>query len=173
MYVDTESLIWSYLAYIFYNLGWLNLFYSFNRFYEVFLQDADLSSFSNWLSKIYIFLLIITPIKEELLINKIDQLKSEFSANSIYENVITKADPLNVYNNADTFGKIQPETIFVRMIFRVISLIAAKSWVAIKNEQKSFIIEQFSVFLLHCICLFQSGEYFCSMQTTFVNIKGF
>lgn len=107
----------------------------------------------------YLLLLIITLIKEDMLISKIEQLKSEFSPNSIYENVITKADPLNVFNNADTFGNILPETIFVKMVFRVISLIAGKSCLALKNEEKSFIVEQFSVFLLHCICLFQFGKY--------------
>lgn len=117
-----------------------------------------MSSFNNWLSKINIVLLIILPIKEDLLINKIDQLKSEFSPNSIYENVIAKADPLNVYNNADTFGKLQSETVFVRMIFRVISLIAEKIWLALRNEEECFLAEQFSIFLLHCICLFQFGK---------------
>lgn len=129
-----------------------------------------MSSFNNWLSKIYIILLIVTPIQEDILLSKIDQLKSEFSVNSIYENVITKADPLNVYNNADTFGKIQAETIFIRMIFRVISLVAAKSWLVLKHEQKSFIVEQFTVFLLHCICLFQSGRCCKFIKTLFILI---
>lgn len=123
------------------------------------MQDADLLSFHNWLAKMYILLLIITPIKEDILLNKIDQLKSEFSPNCIYENVITKADPLNVYNNADTFGKIKAESIFVQMVFRVLSLISAKSLLALKNEEQCFISELFSVFLLHCICLFQFGKY--------------
>ncbi|KAJ8928271.1 hypothetical protein NQ314_019222 [Rhamnusium bicolor] len=128
-------------------------------FQEPPLQEHCVVPFSRWLSKILILLLILTPLKEETLLIKINNLKSEFSPNSIFENVITKADPLNVNNNAETFQKISAELIFIRFIFRVVSLTSRQCLLVIRNEENSFLIEQFSVFLMQCLYIFQSGKF--------------
>lgn len=114
--------------------------------------------FIRWLSKILIILLILTPLKEDTLLAKINKLKSEFSPSSIFENAVTKADPLNVNNNADTFDKIQAELIFIRFIFRVVSLTSKQCLIAVRNKENDFLVEQFSSFLMHCLYIFQSGK---------------
>ncbi|KAJ8959892.1 hypothetical protein NQ318_011628 [Aromia moschata] len=131
-----------------------NVFKPFDDIIIMFFQEPpqlehDTKPFVRWLSKILILLLILTPLKEDTLLAKINKVKSEFSPNSIFENVITKADPLNVNNNADTFQKIPAEQIFIRFIFRVVSCTLRLCLLATRNEEGSFLCEQFSVFLMH------------------------
>ncbi|KAJ8914559.1 hypothetical protein NQ315_010023 [Exocentrus adspersus] len=150
-----------------------NVFKPFDEFIVMLFQepavlDHSEVAFNRWLSKILILLLILTPLKEDVLLAKINKLKSEFSPKSIFDNVATKADPLNVNNNADTFGKIPAELIFIRFIFRVASL-TSKQCLGGRREKNNFLIEQFSSFLMHCLYIFQSGSH-CKITNKCITI---
>ncbi|XP_018571399.1 huntingtin [Anoplophora glabripennis] len=150
-----------------------NVFKPFDEIVVMFFQEPPVlensGTFNRWLSKILIILLILTPLKEDTLLAKINRLKSEFSPNSIFENVVTKADPLNVNNNADTFEKIPAELIFIRFIFRVISLTSKQCLVTVRSKENNFLIEQFSCFLMHCLYIFQSGSH-CKITNKCITI---
>lgn len=104
-----------------------------------------------------LLLLIISPLKEEVLLAKINSIKSEFSPGSIFENFTVTADPLNVYNNANVFQNISEEAIIARMIFRVVSIASTE---ISRNGPNSdaFFVSLFSTFLMYCSHIFQSGK---------------
>ncbi|CAG9829715.1 unnamed protein product [Diabrotica balteata] len=137
------------------------VFKPFDEIIVMFFQDppsldTHLTTFNNWFSKILILFLLIIPLKEEALLVKINKLKSEFSPAIIFENVTTKADPLNVYNNAETFQNISAEIILIRYLFRILNLTSKRCVMEIKRQGKGFIFEQLFGFLLHCLYMFQS-----------------
>ncbi|CAH2020477.1 unnamed protein product, partial [Acanthoscelides obtectus] len=127
------------------------VFHPFDEITVTFFQepprDADISVFNSWLAKVQILLNVLSPLKEDTLLSKIEKLKSEFSPASIFENVTTKADPLNVNNNAETFQNIRAEFIFVRFLLRIISLSAKKCFEVIQNQEGGFLMQQVSAFL--------------------------
>ncbi|CAH1155948.1 unnamed protein product [Phaedon cochleariae] len=131
--------------------------------------EGELKTFNNWLSKILIILLIVTPLREELLLSKINKLKSEFSPGSIFENVTTKADPLNVNNNADTFQKIPAELVFIRFLFRVVSVTSKMCLEVVRHEKETFIFDQSFGFLMHCLYIFQAGNH-CRLTNAAVSV---
>uniref|UniRef100_A0A6P7F8J4 Huntingtin-like n=1 Tax=Diabrotica virgifera virgifera TaxID=50390 RepID=A0A6P7F8J4_DIAVI len=138
------------------------VFKPFDEIIVMFFQDppsldTNLTTFYNWFSKILILLLLIIPLKEEALLVKINKLKAEFPPAIIFENVTPKADPLNVYNNAETFQNISAEIILIRYLFRILNLVSKRCVMAIKRQEKGFIFEQLFGFLLHCLYMFQSG----------------
>lgn len=114
-------------------------------------------SYTRRLGKILIGLLIISAIKEDTLIAKINELKGEFAPGSIFENCVPTADPLNVLNSVDIFREVPPEMIFVRFLFRVLNL-ASRICFEMKNDGNDFFIEEISIFLMYCIHIFQSGN---------------
>ncbi|CAH1990108.1 unnamed protein product [Acanthoscelides obtectus] len=139
------------------------VFHPFDEITVTFFQepprDADISVFNSWLAKVQILLNVLSPLKEDTLLSKIEKLKSEFSPASIFENVTTKADPLNVNNNAETFQNIRAEFIFVRFLLRIISLSAKKCFEVIQNQEGGFLMQQVSAFLMHSLYIFQSGNH--------------
>nr|XP_023020492.1 huntingtin [Leptinotarsa decemlineata] len=140
------------------------VFKPFDEIIIMFFQDpppreSDLASICGWLSKILVLLFVITPVKEETLLSKINKLKHEFSPGSIYDNVVTKADPLNVNNNADTFQRIPAEMIFCRLLFRIVSIMVKQCLLFVREGQEAFLTEQFSGLLLQYLYLFQSGNH--------------
>nr|CAH7759250.1 unnamed protein product [Callosobruchus chinensis] len=139
------------------------VFQPFDEIIVTFFQEPPLETgvtvFNNWLAKVQIFLNVLSPLKEDALLSKIDKVKSEFSPASIFENVTTKADPLNVNNNADTFQNIPADLIFVRFLLRIISLSARKCLEVIKDQEDLFLDQQLSAFLMHCLYIFQSGNH--------------
>ncbi|XP_050315238.1 huntingtin-like [Anthonomus grandis grandis] len=125
-------------------------------FREAPTSSEDCTIFCRWLSKLILLFLIISPLKEEELLSKINVLKCEFSPGSIFEHVIATADPLNVYNNADTFENLSSETIIARLILRVVSIISTKIMES-SDTNEEFLVNQFSSFLLFWSYMFQSG----------------
>nr|CAI5834824.1 unnamed protein product [Callosobruchus analis] len=138
------------------------VFQPFDEIILTFFQEPPLETgvmvFNNWLAKVQIFLNVLSPLKEDALLSKINKVKSEFSPASIFDNVITKADPLNVNNNADTFQNVPADLIFVRFLLRIISLSVRKCLEVIRDQEELFLVQQLSAFLLHCLYIFQSGE---------------
>ncbi|KAF5303786.1 hypothetical protein FQR65_LT08121 [Abscondita terminalis] len=135
-------------------------------------QESLLNHVNRWLGKILSLLLIVSQIKEELLLLKIMEIHTDFVPRSVFRNVMTTSDPLNVRNTSEFFNDIFPEEIFVRYIFRVID-IAIEKCVDVVNTQSSqeelFLIEQTSSFLLFCMHIFQSGSH-CKIANAAVDL---
>lgn len=133
--------------------------------------DGDnLNIYNRWLAKILILLLILMPIKEETILLKIEELKSDFSPKTVFENVNTTADPLNVINSADTFQGIEPETILIRFIFRVLTNTSQYCLYLVKTNENEYLVEQISTFLMYCLYIFQSGKFFTNLWENCVKI---
>ncbi|KAK4875471.1 hypothetical protein RN001_011893 [Aquatica leii] len=135
-------------------------------------QESLISHVNRWLGKILSLLLIVSQVKEELLLLKIMEVHSDFAPRSVFRNVITTSDPLNVSNTNEFFNDMFPEIIFVRYIFRVID-IAVEKCVDIVNSQSTqeelFLIEQTSSFLLFCMHIFQSGSH-CKIANAAIDL---
>lgn len=86
------------------------------------------------------------------------EVQSEFSPSSVFQNISTTADPLNVTSTTDFFNGILPEIIFVRYLFRVINTVISRCVEIIGNGEDLFIVEQFSSFLMFCLHILQSGR---------------
>ncbi|XP_076265784.1 huntingtin isoform X2 [Rhynchophorus ferrugineus] len=121
-------------------------------------SSEDTAMLRRWISKVILLLLILSPLKEDVLISKINNLKDEFSPGCIHENFIATADPLNVHNNADAFQNVFGEDIIARMFFRVITFTTKHVMELCKNNSNLFLVSQFSVFLMYCLHVFQSGS---------------
>lgn len=104
----------------------------------------------------------VTQVKEDVLLMRIGEVQSEFSPRSVL-NVLfndTSPDPLNVSNTTHLLDGIPPAEIFARFIFRVV-IITSETCLATFNEEgncENYIFEQFSVFLMYCVHMFQSGS---------------
>ncbi|KAF5273906.1 hypothetical protein FQA39_LY01021 [Lamprigera yunnana] len=135
-------------------------------------QNTVLSNVNRWLGKILSLLLIVLQVKEELFLLKIMEVHLEFSPRSVFRNVKTTFDPLNVSNGSNIFNDMFPEIIFVRYIFRIID-IAVEKCVEIINipttQEEIFLIEQSSSFLLFCMHIFQSGSH-CKIANAAINL---
>ncbi|CAH0556043.1 unnamed protein product [Brassicogethes aeneus] len=146
-----------------------NVFQPVDGFILMLYEEPPIDGKSRWLSKIIILLLILSPLKEEVLISKISNLKANFSPFSIFENVVTTVDPLHVVNSESVFQKLSPEVIFVKFVFRVIHLISEECIHIAKNDKNDFLIKQFSVFLIYCLHIFQSGSH-CKITNVAISI---
>ncbi|CAG9862370.1 unnamed protein product [Phyllotreta striolata] len=141
-----------------------DVFKPYDQIIVMFFQElpdanADSTIFRNWFSKIDILFLLIIPVKENALLAKINRLKSEFSPGCIFENVKTKADPLNVNNNADTFQDISSEVIFVKYLFRILHVSSGRCLIEIERAEEGFVVEQLFGFLVHCCYLFHKADH--------------
>jgi hypothetical protein len=110
------------------------------------------------LAKIVIVFLILSPLKEETLISKMNELKADFAPGSIFENCVPTADPLNVLNSVDIFQGISPEMIFVRFLFKVLTLVSRRCVEIGENGGDDFFVEEIAIFLTYCVHVFQSGK---------------
>lgn len=125
----------------------------------IYLQEDTLLVTNRWLSKIIILFLIVSQIKEEVLILKILETQAQFSLQSIFEHAPATSDPLNVVNTATYLEHLSPEVIFVRYIFRVIEIATEKCLLVARNDgDGNFVVEALSLFLMHCMNVFQSGK---------------
>ncbi|XP_066154208.1 huntingtin [Euwallacea fornicatus] len=117
----------------------------------------DELSLGKWLSKVIILMFLISPLKEEELLQKINSIKAEFNPGSILENFVATADPLNVYNNADAFRNLEAEAIVSRLILRIINLVSGLLEETGPNCDE-FLVSQLGVFLMYCSLIFQTGS---------------
>lgn len=99
-------------------------------------------------------LLILSAEKEDFLLGKIDFLKSEFDPESIFDDCVSTADPLNVSNSSDIFQNVSSIEILHRFLFRVINLTSRFCL----EHSEDFLVEELGIFLMFCIHLFQSGK---------------
>lgn len=138
------------------------VFKPFDEIIIMFFQEPpalNSPTFLNWFSKIVILLLLIISLKEDTLLSKINRLKSEFSPSIIFENVKTKADPLNVYNNAETFQHISAELVFIKFILRILNVCSKLCILELNSKKNEFNVELLFGFLMHCLYMFQSGNH--------------
>lgn len=116
-----------------------------------------------WLGMILTLSMPISQVKEDVLLMRIGEIQTEFAVRSVFD-VITNElvlDPLNVTNPSHILNGISASEIFARFIFRVVNITSDKC-IAIFNEEghcNNYIFEQFSVFLMYCIHMFQSGKF--------------
>ncbi|XP_030750206.1 huntingtin isoform X2 [Sitophilus oryzae] len=113
---------------------------------------------NRWISRIILLLLLLSPLKEDDLHSIIRNSKAKFSPASVFENITTIADPLNVKNDAESFENISEEDIIARMIFRAITIISKEVLEALKNATNHFLVSQFNEFLMYCSHMLQSGS---------------
>lgn len=86
------------------------------------------------------------------------ETQTKFSLQSVFEHAPATSDPLNVVNTSSYLEQLSPEVIFVRYIFRVIEIATERCLMVARNEDDDFIVEELSMFLMHCLYVFQSGE---------------
>lgn len=97
-------------------------------------------------------------MKEDALILKIMETQEEYPPASIFYNVKTTADPLNVTNTSSILEQVAPEVIFVVYIFRIIEVAAERCLNAVMmDEDCNYLVELLSIFLMHCLHIFESG----------------
>lgn len=123
---------------------------------NVFLQGKG-HLFTRWLSKVIILFFLLSSLKEDKLLSKIDSIKDKFCPGSIFENFTAHSDPLNVYCDTSPFQDMSADILVARLILRVIYLVIKV--IANSDSSSTFLINQFSTFLLYCSHVFQSGQY--------------
>lgn len=129
-------------------------------------QSPNTRSVNYWMGMVLTLSMTIAQVKEDVLLMRIAEVQSEFSVRSVFDvspNEVTP-DPLNVTNPTHLLDGVPASEIFARFIFRVVN-IASEKCCGVFNEDgncDNYIFEQFSVFLVYCIHMFQSGSYFFS-----------
>ncbi|KAK9879932.1 hypothetical protein WA026_008441 [Henosepilachna vigintioctopunctata] len=121
--------------------------------------DEDVFYFTRWMGKIITILMILSAVKEDVILAKISSLKNNFIPNSVFENIVTTIDPLNVTNNADFFHGLSSEDILLRFVLRSVTLASKKCSLIVEEgeNQDQFFMEELSIFLTICLYNFQSG----------------
>lgn len=100
-------------------------------------------------------------MKEDALISKIMESQEEYPPASIFCNVKTTADPLNVTNTSNILEDVAPEVIFVLYIFRIVEVTAERCVNAVTADAScDYLVELLSIFLMHCLHIFESGMCF-------------
>lgn len=126
-------------------------------------DDANITYFSRWLGMIVSLLLLISQVKEDILLMKMNESKMEFAVRSIFRLHITEApDPLNVSKVAHCLEEISSDEIFARFIFCTIDVIIDECLQVFYKDGccENYIFEQFSTFLMYCVHMCHSGMYF-------------
>ncbi|XP_045472991.1 huntingtin [Harmonia axyridis] len=131
--------------------------------------NQDVKYFTRWMGRILTVLIILSPVKEEIILSKISLLKNNFIPNSVFENVVTTSDPLNVTNSADFFQYLTPEKILILFIFRTLSLATKKCILLVEDEEDAFFVEELSIFMMFCLHNFQSG-FLCKTANVAISI---
>lgn len=103
--------------------------------------------------------LILSQSKEDLFLSKIMETKLNFGTKIIHKNITLNMDPLNVTKTFDYFEGLSPELIFNRFLFRVVEICVEKLLSIYQNEESTFIVKEFGVFLMFCLYIFQSGKF--------------
>ncbi|XP_063922689.1 huntingtin isoform X2 [Zophobas morio] len=127
-------------------------------------------SFTRRLAKVLIAVLVISPLKEEILISKINELKADFAPGCVFEKYVPKADPLNVLNSVDIFHDIPAEMIFVRYLFKILGLASRR---CSEKPGDDFLVEEVSILLMYCVHIFQSGSHCKIAVYAISNTKAF
>lgn len=86
------------------------------------------------------------------------ETQAQFALQSVFEHAQATTDPLNVVNASSYLEQLSPEVIFVRYIFRVVEIATEKCLKVVKDEEDRFLVEELSMFLMHCLNVFQSGR---------------
>uniref|UniRef100_A0A1Y1K0T3 Huntingtin n=1 Tax=Photinus pyralis TaxID=7054 RepID=A0A1Y1K0T3_PHOPY len=144
----------------------------FTLFDEPPLNDSSLRQVIRWLGKTLTLFLVILQVKEELLLLKIVETQTDYAPLSVFSNVTTTSDPLNVSNTISLFSDMSPEAVFVRYIFRIIDLAIDRCTEVINSEctqVELFLLEEISSFLLVCTHIFQSGSH-CKIANTAIHL---
>lgn len=110
------------------------------------------------MGKVLILLLILSQVKEEVFLAKILETKLEFGLKAICKHRTTNTDPLNVTKIADFYDRMQPEIIFNRFVFQTIEVYVERIVNVVRNEENNFIVKEFTLFLIYCLHIYQSGN---------------
>ncbi|KAL3269435.1 hypothetical protein HHI36_008505 [Cryptolaemus montrouzieri] len=129
----------------------------------------DISLFTRWMGKILSILIILSPVKEDIILTKISSSKNNFVPNSVFENIVITPDPLNVTNSADFFQHLSPEIILIRFIFRTLTLATKKCTLIVEEGEDTFFIRELSIFMMFCLHNFQSG-FLCKTANMAISI---
>ncbi|XP_044753476.1 huntingtin isoform X2 [Coccinella septempunctata] len=119
--------------------------------------DQDITYFTWWMGRILTVLIILSPVKEDIILAKISALKNNFIPSSVFENIVVTPDPLNVTNSADFFQYLAPEKILILFIFRTLSLATKKCTLLVEEDEDVFFVKELSIFMMFCLHNFQSG----------------
>lgn len=103
-----------------------------------------------------ILFLVFSQVKEEAFLAKVLETRLEFGFMCNDESM-ANTDPLNVTKITDCYDGLSPELIFNRFIFQTIDVYVEKVVDVIRNEESDFIIKEFTMFLINCLHIFQSG----------------
>ncbi|XP_022909585.2 huntingtin [Onthophagus taurus] len=133
------------------------VFKNINEILVCLYQKCPLNgdAISKYLGKNVIILLILTHIKEDVLLSKISEASSDFDPSSIFDHIETTPDPLNVINNINYFQRIQPEVAFVKLIFKILQVTSVNC----VDEFDEFLVEELFYFMVIVSYLMQSGNY--------------
>lgn len=124
--------------------------------------DSTIKHVNRWLGMVVSLMLLISQVKEEILLMRMSEVKSEFSVRSVFRIDVNEVpDPLNVSKVAHYLEDIPSEEIFARFIFQAIKItIDSCQQVFIENGNcDNFIFQQFSTFLMYCVHMCHSGNY--------------
>nr|CAD7204343.1 unnamed protein product [Timema douglasi] len=134
---------------------------------KVLLSDplhlhSSLVGVQRWLGMVLAVLsVLVAQGKEEVVLARLEELGlSVPSPEIIYQK--ESRDPLNATQSS---ARLPPDHVLARMLLRVLGVVSSELHTCVLNpvssEDWNYLHEQFSVFLLYCIHMFQSGA---SMQ---------
>nr|CAD7394386.1 unnamed protein product [Timema cristinae] len=134
---------------------------------KVLLSDplhlhSSLVGVQRWLGMVLAVLsVLVAQGKEEVVLARLEELGlSVPSPEIIYQK--ESRDPLNATQSS---ARLPPDQVLARMLLRVLGVVSSELHTCVLNpvssEDWNYLHEQFSVFLLYCIHMFQSGS---SMQ---------
>nr|CAD7264748.1 unnamed protein product [Timema shepardi] len=134
---------------------------------KVLLSDplhlhSSLVGVQRWLGMVLAVLsVLVAQGKEEVVLARLEELGlSVPSPEIIYQK--ESRDPLNATQSS---ARLPPDQVLARMLLRVLGVVSSELHTCVLNpvssEDWNYLHEQFSVFLLYCIHMFQSGA---SMQ---------
>lgn len=126
-------------------------------------DDATIKHVNRWLGMIISLMFLISQVKEEVLLMRINEIKSEFSVRSVFKlDLNDVSDPLNVSKVTHYLEEIPAEEIFARFIFQTLkTTINNCLQIFIKDGNcDDYIFQQFSTFLMYCVHMCHSGKYY-------------
>nr|CAD7458552.1 unnamed protein product [Timema tahoe] len=144
---------------------------------KVLLSDplhlhSSLVGVQRWLGMVLAVLsVLVAQGKEEVVLARLEELGlSVPSPEMIYQK--ESRDPLNATQSS---ARLPPDQVLARMLLRVLGVVSSELHTCILNpvsgEDWNYLHEQFSVFLLYCIHMFQSGSYCRVANATMLMIQ--
>lgn len=135
-------------------------------------DDTNVKLMNRWLGTIVSLMLLISQVKEDVLLMRIAEIKEEFSARSVFRLEVNEVpDPLNVSKVTHYLEDIPSEEIFARFIFRTVTIIVEKCLRVFEEEGhcENYIFQQFSTFLMYCVHMCHSGSH-CKVANTAIQL---